>query len=329
MAALMPSPRAERIAVTPIVAPGAVPGYGAIFNAGLIRHDGAFHLFARGAHQGYRRNDGPGPRFLHYRCDILMFHSSDGTAYEFAGVLAEASPDGVWSYEDPRVQLIRSDGAEHVLMTYTDLPPPESHQPWRVGCQQLRYRDGCFELNRDSRRVVGPPGMPDKDAVVFNLADQRVGLIHRIFPDMQLALFDSLGDLADPPEGYWADHLADIESHVILRPSPGAASIGAGAPPVDTPGGLLLFFHERDAGGVYTAKVALVDRSTGRVSAVLPDPILVPELEWEVDGDVPNVVFVQGAHRFPDGTIYLTYGAADRAVGAALIDETALLAALG
>ena len=272
---------------------------------------------------------GPGPGFCDYRCDILVFRSSDGTAYDFAGVLAEASPEGVWSYEDPRVQRVRSDGAEHLLMTYTDLPSPESHQPWRVGCQRLRYREGCFELNHDSRRVIGPPGIPDKDAVLFNLADERVGLIHRVYPDMQLAVFDSLDELVDPPEGYWADHLADIESHVILRPSPGAASIGAGAPPVDTPGGLLLFFHERDGRGVYTGKVALMDRSTGRVSAVLPDPILVPELEWEVDGDVPNVVFVQGAHRLPDGTIYLTYGAADRAVGAAVIDEAALLAALG
>jgi len=329
MADVMPKLRADRIAATPIVAPGTVPGYGAIFNAGLIRHDGAFHLFARGARRGYRSNDGPGPRFLDYLCDILVFRSSDGIDYDFVGVLAEASPEGVWSYEDPRVQRVRSDGAEHLLMTYTDLPPPESRQPWQVGCLRLGYRDGCFELNHASRRVVGPPGIPDKDAVLFNLADQRVGLIHRVYPDMQLALFHSLDDLADPPEGYWADHLADIESHVILRPSPGAVSIGAGAPPVDTPEGLLLFFHERDGRGVYTGKVALMDRHTGRVSAVLPDPILVPELEWEVAGDVPNVVFVQGADRLPDGTIYLTYGAADRAVGAALIDEAALLAALG
>jgi predicted GH43/DUF377 family glycosyl hydrolase len=328
MADVMSKLRAQRIAVTPIVAPGAVPGYGPIFNAGLIRHDEAFHLFARGVRHGYRRNDGPGPRFLDYVCDILMFRSSDGTAYDFVEVLAKASPDGVWSYEDPRVQRIRSGGTEHVLMTYTDLPPPESHEPWRVGCQRLRYHSGCFELNHDSRRVIGPPGIPDKDAVVFNLADDRVGLIHRVAPDIQLAIFDSLDELVDPPDGYWADHLADLESHVILRPSTRAATIGAGAPPLDTPQGLLLFFHERDGDGVYTGKVALMDRSTGSVSAVLSDPILVPELAWEVDGDVPNVVFVQGAHRLPDGTIYLTYGAADRAVGAAVIDEGALLAAL-
>jgi predicted GH43/DUF377 family glycosyl hydrolase len=328
MAALMLKPRAKRIAVTPIVAPGAVPGYGAIFNAGLIRHDGTFHLFARGVRQGYRLNSGPGPRFLDYRCDILMFRSSDGTTYDFAGVLAEASDDGVWSYEDPRVQWIRSHGTEHLLMTYTDLPSPESHQPWRVGCQRLLFRQGSFELNHDSRRVIGPPGVPDKDAVLFNLADEHLAMIHRVHPNMQLAVFDSLDQLTDPPEGYWEAHLAQIEDHVLLRPSSDGYCIGAGAPPLETPNGLLLFFHERDSRGVYSAKVALLDRSTGLVRATLPDPILVPELDWEVDGDVPNVVFIQGAERLANGMIYLTYGAADRAVGAAVIEEAALLAAL-
>ena len=42
-----------------------------------------------------------------------------------------------------------------------------------------------------------------------------------------------------------------------------------------------------------------------------------PELDWERRGDVNNVVFVQGAIPRPDGSIYMTYGAADRNVGAA------------
>jgi predicted GH43/DUF377 family glycosyl hydrolase len=55
---------------------------------------------------------------------------------------------------------------------------------------------------------------------------------------------------------------------------------------------------------------------------------MAPELHWEREGDVDNVVFVQGAHRRDDGSIYLTYGAADRCVGAAIVDEAELLAAL-
>ena len=53
-----------------------------------------------------------------------------------------------------------------------------------------------------------------------------------------------------------------------------------------------------------------------------------PELEWERVGDVDNVVFVQGAIAQPDGTIYLTYGAADRCVGAATVGGADLVAAL-
>ena len=58
---------------------------------------------------------------------------------------------------------------------------------------------------------------------------------------------------------------------------------------------------------------------------LLDEPILRPELEWERRGDVDDVVFVQGAVPRPDGTIYLTYGAADRCVGAATVDTATLV----
>ena len=54
----------DRVADEPVVAPGSVEGYGPIFNAGVLHHDGRYHLFARGVRNGYRENHGPGPRFL-------------------------------------------------------------------------------------------------------------------------------------------------------------------------------------------------------------------------------------------------------------------------
>ena len=170
--------------------------------------------------------------------------------------------------------------------------------------------------------------MKDKDAVIFNLRDGRVGLIHRIHPNIQLALFDSLDELWDPPPGYWDEHLRDLEQHTLIRPSEGALGVGAGAPPVATENGLLLFFHEREADDHYTTKVALLDDETGRVRSLLPDPIMRPELAWECVGDIDNIIFVQGAVSRPDGTIYLTYGAADRCVGAASVATSELLEAL-
>jgi predicted GH43/DUF377 family glycosyl hydrolase len=310
------------------VAHGAVPGYGPIFNAGLLHHDGRYHLFARGIREGYRRNTGDGPRFHDYISDILVFTSTDGHTYDFAYVLAEADATSIWSFEDPRVQCLTSDDQEHIVMTYTRLAPPDSGDPWRIGAHRLVYEDGRFNLDHSSGRLLGPDALANKDAVIFNLGDGRVALIHRIHPNVQVAVFDDLAHLWDADETYWDGHLAGLDAHTIIVPTPGALGVGAGAPPVVTDRGLLLFFHERNAAGVYTMNVALLDSLTGHVVAVLPDALMVPELPWEVEGDVDNVVFVQGAHRRPDGSIYLTYGAADRCVGAATISEDQLLDAL-
>jgi predicted GH43/DUF377 family glycosyl hydrolase len=319
---------ARRLRETPVVAFGAVPGYGPIFNAGLVVVDGVFHLFARGVRDGYVRNEGPGPRFLDYVSDVLVFTSEDGLDYSFQQVLATGADEGAQSLEDPRVQRIRADGTEHVLMTYTYLPEPASGEPWQVGVHRLAHADGRFALNPTSGRVVGPAGVPDKDAVLFNLRDGRVALIHRIHPNMQLALFDSLEHLYAADGDYWDAHMSELDRHTLIRPATGGLGVGAGAPPVDVDGALLLFYHERDAESRYTINVALLDAETGVLVSVLDQPILRPELSWERNGDVDEVVFVQGAVGRPDGTVYLTYGAADRCVGAAEVEAAPLIGAL-
>jgi predicted GH43/DUF377 family glycosyl hydrolase len=318
----------RRVTTGPIVEHGAVPGYGPIFNAGLLHHDGRYHLFARAIRDGYRRNDGPGPRFFDYISDIVVFTSDDGHDYEFGYVLATADPDEIWSFEDPRVQTVMHNGEEHIVMTYTRLPPPERGGPWRIGAHRIEYRDRRFHLDEASSRHLGPEGVPNKDAVIFPLADGRVALMHRIHPNMQVAVFDDLHHLWHADDAYWDDHLAHLDRHTIIEPGHGVSGVGAGAPPLATEQGLLLFFHERSKRGVYTINVALLDPYTAQVIAILPDALMEPELPWERVGDVDEVVFVQGVHRRTDGTIYLTYGAADRCVGAATVDEQELLDAL-
>jgi predicted GH43/DUF377 family glycosyl hydrolase len=323
--------RARRLSDRPVVASGSAPGYDPVFNAGLLFHDGTYHLFARGVREGYRLNPGEGPRFLDYVSDVLVFDSPDGLHYDFRYVLANAGlhADGAQAIEDPRVQRVRNGDGEHVVMTYTHLPT-DMGKPWRIGVHRLEYEAQAkrFLLDEASGRLIGPDGIANKDAVVFNLADGRIALLHRIHPSIQVATFDSLEHLWDADATYWDAHLTEIEHHTIIAPSPGAFAVGAGAPPILTPEGFILFFHERRADGAYTVNVALLDAETGRTLARIMEPILEPELAWEREGDVNDVVFVQGAHRQDDGMIYLTYGAADRAVGAAIVSEPHLLAAL-
>ncbi len=318
----------RRVADTPVIEFGSVPGYGPIFNAGAVFHDGRFHLFSRGVRDGYYRNTGPGARFLDYVSDILVFTSEDGRSYDFQQVLGEASPDGVNCYEDPRVHLVHSEGRDRWLMTYTNLPDPSTGKYWRIGVDELAYADGRFSIDGVHSRVVGPEGEPDKDGIVFNMRDGRVALIHRIYPNMQIALFDTVDEFLDPPAGYWDTHLAELDRHVIIEPAPDSLGVGAGAPPLETDDGLLLIYHERGGDTHYTTKVALLDDETGHVKARLTTPIMRPQLEWERIGDVDNVVFVQGAVPLANGDIYLTYGAADRCIGAATVSTEELLRAL-
>jgi predicted GH43/DUF377 family glycosyl hydrolase len=306
---------------------GSVPGYGAVFNAGLLHHEGRYHLFARGIRDGYTRNVGPGPRFLDYVSDVLVFTSVDGRTYEFDYVLCRAGEVGVHCFEDPRVQRVRSGDHEHIVMTYTNLPPYESGKPWRIGAHHLKWDGNKFSLEESTGQLLGPDDIANKDAIVFTLADGRVALIHRIQPDMQLAVFDTIEQLWTAGSEYWDDYMANLDAHILIRPSRGALGIGAGAPPLSTEAGFLLFFHERRADGAYTVNLALLDSQTGRLRSRLPQPLLVPELDWELRGDVDNVVFVQGAHLEGDD-VYLTYGAADRCIGIATAKLSHLLEAL-
>ena len=117
------SPLVTRLSHRPVVEARAVPGYDPIFNAGLLVHEGTYHLFARGVRDGYHPNPGEGPRFLDYVSDILVFTSTDGVNYSFGYVLATSGEDGDHVFEDPRVQVVRSNGDSKVVMTYTNLPP--------------------------------------------------------------------------------------------------------------------------------------------------------------------------------------------------------------
>ncbi|MFZ6005222.1 MAG: hypothetical protein ACOYXM_14955 [Actinomycetota bacterium] len=313
----------RRLRDRPIVEAHSVPGYGPLFNAGVLHHAGAFHLFVRAVREGYRPGDGSGPRFVDYVSDIVVFTSPDGHDYEFAYVLAAAGTATLECVEDPRVQWVVQDDLAHLVMTYTHLPI-SGEGPWRIGAHRLHWTGQRFELDEASGRLLGPDAVPNKDAVVFTLDDGRVAMIHRVHPDMQLAIFDDLEHLWNAPQDYWDAHMAELDAHALLTPSPGALGIGAGAPPVRTEAGFLLFFHERRSDGSYTMNVALLDLASGRLLSRLPCPVLEPELDWERCGDVEDVVFVQGAHRDGD-EVYLTYGAADRCVGAAVASVPHLL----
>jgi predicted GH43/DUF377 family glycosyl hydrolase len=316
----------SRLHDRPIVEAGSAPDYGAVFNAGLLYHDGLYHLFARGVRDGYRRNEGSGPRLLDYISDVLVLTSSDGRSYEFEYVLGRAGTSGVHCFEDPRVQRVQGAHGEDIVMTYTSLPPYESGHPWRIGAHHLSWDGERFHLDEATGRLLGRPDVANKDAIVFTLTDQRVALIHRIHPDMQLAVFDDLDHLWHAGPEYWDPYMSDLDAHTLLRPTPGALGIGAGASGADRRGTAVVLRRAPCRRRLHGQRRA-AGQGQGRLVSQLDEPLLEPELEWEREGDMENVVFVQGAQRHGD-TVYLTYGAADRCVGVATARVSHLVKAL-
>lgn len=318
----------------PVLAPQEESSWasGAVFNPAAWHDDGHVHLLFRAVPGGYRRIElteraagEPTSGYDNYVSYIGYARSRDGLHFECAETpfIAPDAPFDRYGAEDPRITKL--DG--RYLITYTALSRPAfgAEDGVRIGLASTKDWRSV-----EKHGVVGPP-VRDKDAVIFpRPVGGRIAMLHRIVPDIQLALFDDVEQLCCPPAGFWDAHLRTLNEHVIMRPEAEweRRKIGAGPTPVETEEGWLLIYHGVDEHYVYRAGLALLDLDDPRrVIARTRRPVLEPELPFEREGDVDNVVFPEGAV-VVDGTLHVYYGAADRVVGhaaAALSDVLALL----
>ena len=167
------------------------------------------------------------------------------------------------------------------------------------------------------------PDVWNKDAMIFpEPVNGKIIFIHRIEPNIQFAYFDNIEQLLFPDKNHWQKYLSRLEEFTVLRPKFDWESkkIGGGPPPIKTAKGWLLIYHGVDDNLVYRAGAALLDLDNPqKVIARSPVPILEPEREYELTGDVPNVVFPEGTAVFDD-TLYVYYGGADKVIGLATIN---------
>jgi predicted GH43/DUF377 family glycosyl hydrolase len=90
-----------------------------------------------------------------------------------------------------------------------------------------------------------------------------------------------------------------------------------GPPPIVTERGIALICNGADDKLIYRAAVTVFDRNDPRKILYRSDtPIFTPEKEWEIVGQVPNVVFVEGLVPQKDRWLFY-YGSADKYVGVA------------
>ena len=172
------------------------------------------------------------------------------------------------------------------------------------------------------------PRLWDKDVVFFpRKINNRFYFLHRIKPHIQLVSVNNLSDLT--PD-FWKDYYLHLHDHIILTPKykHEMSYVGAGCPPVETPHGWLFIYHgvhETPEGYVYVGCAALFDLDDpSKEIARLPYPILAPERDWEIRGDVDNVCFPTGTALFDD-TLYIYYGAGDEVIATGTVSLTELI----
>jgi predicted GH43/DUF377 family glycosyl hydrolase len=92
-----------------------------------------------------------------------------------------------------------------------------------------------------------------------------------------------------------------------------------GPSPIVTKDGIVLVYNAADDKLVYRTAIAVFDRSDPRKLLWRSEhPIFFPERNWEITGQVPNVVFVEGMAR-RGSSYFFYYGAADKYVGVAKV----------
>ena len=169
----------------------------------------------------------------------------------------------------------------------------------------------------------------DKDIVFFpRRINGKLAFLHRIKPGIQLVLIEKIEDLTND---FWTNYLLHFNEHIIIDPNENShesSYIGGGCPPIETSKGWLMIYHgvyDTVNGYVYTAAVALLDlENPTKVIARLPYPLFEPELEYELNGVVNNVVFPTGTALFND-QLYIYYGAADKTIACASVSLKELL----
>jgi predicted GH43/DUF377 family glycosyl hydrolase len=115
------------------------------------------------------------------------------------------------------------------------------------------------------------------------------------------------------------DLLAWHEDHLLAVPEADweGGKIGGSAPPLRTEHGWFMLYHGVDRNKAYHVGAMLLDLENPlKILGRTPEPILSPEMPYECEGLVPNVVFPCG-NVVIDGVLHVYYGGADRCCGLA------------
>ncbi|MFA6254287.1 MAG: glycosidase [Candidatus Paceibacterota bacterium] len=232
---------------------------------------------------------------------------------------------GSWGgAEDPR--LVQVEGEDIIYLTYT-----ACDNGLRVGLSAIKVADFLNKKWHWKEPVlISSPQEVNKNWVIFpEKINGRYAILHSLKPTVQIEYLDNLNfDNDDYIKSSDYTHLGCYGT----KPRKNGWDKwvrGAGAPPLKTRAGWLLFYHAMDNDwGKYKVGALLLDlKDPTKILARAKEPILEPDKDYENNGFKSGIVFVSGAV-IKDEKLLVYYGCSDSYVGVAYANLEEFLTAL-
>jgi predicted GH43/DUF377 family glycosyl hydrolase len=313
-----------------------------VLNPAVMQEGNTVHLFYRAVRKGNFSTIGicklDGPLTIRERSDKPVITSQ--YEYESHGVedARIVKIDGLYYLTYTAYDGINAQGA---LAVSTDLKnfekrgiivPPVTYVEFvyllesaaRVNKEYYRNHKFYYQETDIEEKIL----LWDKNVIFFpRRINGKLCFLHRIRPGIQIT---AINDLKELTKEFWRRYCRRLQKYIVMDPRYKHESnyIGGGCPPIETVHGWLLIYHgvqKTSKGNVYSACAALLKLDDPSIEiARLPFALFSPEYDWELKGEVNDVVFPTGTALFGD-TLYIYYGAADEQIACASLSLSALV----
>jgi len=316
-----------------------------VLNPAIIREGDSVHMFYRAVHRGNHSSIGycrlDGPLTVAERWDKPFMVPE--FEYESHGVedarivkiddlyyMSYTAYDGT----NARGALATSKDLKHFTKQGIIVPPITYAEFVFLAESAGKVNKNYYRNHKFYYRKADPEKkmmLWDKNVIFFpRRINGKLVFLHRIRPGIQIV---SISNLQELTKEFWKNYFINLQDHIVLDPvyAHESSYIGSGCPPIETEHGWLLIYHgveETPDGIVYSACATLLDlNDPSKELARLPYALFSPEYDWELFGEVNNVVFPTGTALFGN-TLFIYYGAADSNIACASVNLSALLAEL-
>ncbi|MCF7799828.1 hypothetical protein K9L05_04415 [Candidatus Babeliales bacterium] len=283
----------------------------ATFNAAAIYLDKKVHLLYRALSNDETSTLGYASSKNGFIIDERLHHPVYVPREEFE----LKNKPGLSGCEDPRITQID----DKLYMCYTAY---DGVNPPRVALTSILTKDFLNKKwNWEKPKLISPPGISNKNTCILpEKVNGKYMFFHRVGVSICI---DFVQDLSFKNNTYLK------HDKILFGPRRDLwdnKKVGITGLPIKTKKGWLLIYHGVcNPGSIYKFGAALLDLKDPSIVLARTDcPIFEPEMLYEKEGTVPNVVFSCGTITIKDN-VFVYYGGADKVIGVAVAKLSALL----